>query len=255
EMLNRRLAILSKKEGAPFTRAETSVEEAFSLFRESSIEVHSRADQWGAALGVAEQELRRALKLGFRPDELKEAVADYRNELEQALRTAPTRRSEDLAGEIADSLVQREVFTSPEDDLALLGPVLDRVTPADCADALRDAWAAPGRYVYVSGNAAIAGDANAAIAAAYAASQAVAVEASGAEANAAWAYASFGAPGSVASRTHIDDLDFTEITFSNGVRLNLKKTDFEANTIHVAWRLGTGQLTEPASEPGLATFA
>jgi zinc protease len=254
EMLNRRLSVLSKKEGAPFTRAETGVEEAFSLYRESSIGVHCRADQWIAALGVAEQELRRALKLGFRQDELREAVADYRNELEQALKTASTRRSDELAGEIADSLVERQVFTSPADDLALLGPVLDKVTPSDCADALREAWAAPGRYVCISGNTVIAGDANAAIAAAYAASQTVPVGATGAQSNAAWAYTYFGAPGAVASRTHVGDLDFTEITFSNGVRLNLKKTNFEANTIHVAWRLGTGQLTEPASEPGLGTF-
>jgi hypothetical protein len=57
-----------------------------------------------------------------------------------------------------------------------------------------------------------------------------------------WAYGDFGPPGAVASRTHVDDLDITEVTFANGVRLNLKKTDFEANTIHVAARLGTGQL-------------
>jgi len=254
EMLNRRLSVLSKRDGAPFTRAETSVDEAFSLFRESSIEVHCRADQWRAGLGVAEQELRRALKLGFRPGELKEEVADYRNDLEQALKTAPTRRSDDLAGEIADSLVQREVFTSPADDLALLGPVLDKVTPADCVDALREAWASPARYVFVSGNTAIPGDANAAVAAAYAASQAVPVEATGADSNTTWAYTNFGPPGKVASRTQVSDLDFTEVTFSNGVRLNLKKTDFQANTIHVAWRIGTGQLTQPASEPGLGTF-
>ena len=147
------------------------------------------------------------------------------------------------------------MFTSPADDLALLGPVLDRVTPADCEAALRDAWAAPGRYVCVSGDAAVMGDAAAAVAAAYARSQAVAVRPTDAEASTAWAYSSFGAPGQVATRTHVDDLDFTEITFANGVRLNLKRTNFEANTIHVSCRLGTGQLTEPAAEPGLATFA
>ncbi|HXN35730.1 MAG TPA: insulinase family protein, partial [Opitutaceae bacterium] len=255
EMLNRRLSILARKEGAPFTRAEAGVEEAFRLYRESSIEVHCKADQWGAALGVAEQELRRALQFGFRPDELKEEVADYRNELEEAVKTASTRRSEELASEIAESLVDREVFTSPADDLALLGPVLDRVSPADCADALRDAWAAPGRCVVVSGNASIAGDANAAVAAAYAASTAVAVKPTDAEASKLWAYANFGPKGAVAARAHVDDLDFTEITFENGVRLNLKKTSFEANTIHVHCRLGTGELTQPEAEPGLGTFA
>ena len=40
-------------------------------------------------------------------------------------------------------------------------------------------------------------------------------------------YRDFGPPGAVASRTHVDDLDFTEVAFANGVRLNLKKTTFE----------------------------
>ena len=255
EMLNRRFSILAKKDGAPFTHAEASANEVFSLFRESAIQVHCRADQWTAAMGVAEQELRRALNFGFRPDELKEEVADMRNDLEQAVKTASTRRSDDLAGQIADSIVERQVFTSPADDLALLGPVLDKVTPKDCEDALRDAWSATGRYVYVSGNAVIAGDANAVIADTYSKSTEVEVKATDSEANVAWAYSKFGAPGAVASRRHIDDLDFTEVTFTNGVRLNLKKTDFEANTIHIGCRLGTGQLTEPSSEPGLGVFS
>ena len=71
-----------------------------------------------------------------------------------------------------------------------------------------------------------------------------------------WGYSDFGPAGAVASRTHVDDLDFTEVAFANGVRLNLKKTNFEKNAVRVAARLGTGQLTEPAAtEPGLSTFA
>ncbi len=256
EMINRRLSILSKKENAPFIRANASVDEPFNLYRESKISVNCKADQWAAALGVADQELRRALSFGFRPDEVREAVADFRSDLEQAQKSASTRRSDELAGDLAESFVDREVFTSPDDDLALYGPALGRVTPADCLAALRAAWSAPGRYVFVSGNAKIDGDANAAVAAAYGASQAVVVKPAAALAKVVWAYTDFGPPGAVASRTHIDDLDITEVSFANGVRLNLKKTDFEADTIHVSARLGDGQLTEPAAtEPGLSTFA
>ena len=72
----------------------------------------------------------------------------------------------------------------------------------------------------------------------------------------AWGYTDFGPPGAVASRTHVDDLDFTEVAFANGVRLNVKRTTFDRNSIRVAARLGTGQLTEPAAtQPGLSTFA
>jgi zinc protease len=254
EILNRRLSILSKKEKAPFIRARASVDEPFNLYREATVEVVCKADQWAAGIETGEEELRRALSFGFLPNELREAVADYRNDLVQAVKTSSTRRSDDVAGEIADSLVNREVFTSPADDLALLGPALDKVTPADCSAALKAAWSAPGRYVFVAGNAKIDGDANGAIAAAFARSLAAPVAPTVEDAAVSWAYGDFGPAGAVAARTHVDDLDITEITFANGVRLNLKKTDFEANSIHVAARLGTGQLTEPPTESGLAAF-
>jgi zinc protease len=75
EMVNRRLSILSKKENAPFIHGSTDVEESFNLYREADIEVGCRAENWQAALALADQELRRALAFGFRVDELKEAVS------------------------------------------------------------------------------------------------------------------------------------------------------------------------------------
>jgi zinc protease len=58
----------------------------------------------------------------------------------------------------------------------------------------------------------------------------------------------------VVKREHVDDLDVTLVTFANGVHLNLKKTDFEANTIRLSLRVGNGQLTEPKDKPGLAAY-
>jgi zinc protease len=255
DMLNHRLDILAKKENAPFTRASIAVEESFDLLRSADIEVSCKSEQWTAAMAVADQELRRALAFGFRPDELKEAVADFRNNVEQAVKSASTRRSDALAGDIAESLVERNVFTSPADDLALYGPALDKVSADQCAVALRSAWSSPGRYVFVAGNVKLIGDADAIVSGAYARAESTDVKPTDAQAAIAWGYGDFGPAGAVAAKSHVDDLDITQITFSNGVRLNLKKTDFEADTIHVASRLGTGQLTEPAAEPGLSTFS
>jgi zinc protease len=254
-MMNRRFSTLAKAENAPFSRATADVEEGFNFFREASVEVDCKGDQWAAALGVGEQALRRALQFGFAPDELAEAVADLRNELVQAAQTASTRRSDELAGEIAESLVDRDVFTSPAQDLALFGPALDRVSCAECAAALRTAWGAPGRSLFVTGNARIEGNAPAAITAAYARSQAVAVEPPRGRVSAAWAYTDFGPAGAVVSRRQVDDLGITLVTFANGVRLNVKRTDFEADTIHVALRVGSGELIEPPALPGLGNFA
>ena len=253
-IINRRLSELAKKENAPFSEGSADVGEAYNFYREASISLNCRADQWAAALGVADHEIRRALEHGFQPAELREVVASFRNNLEQAAKTAPTRRSEALAAEIVETVVERNVFTTPADDLALYGPALEHVTVDDCVKALRAAWGAPHRLVMVTGNAQIAGDDVAAIRAAYDKAHAEPVAAPEAINDAKWGYTDFGAPGKVEQRRHVDDLDITLVTFANGVRLNLKKTDFEANSIRLALRIGNGQLTEPRDKPGLSAY-
>jgi zinc protease len=281
-MINRRLSILAKQENAPFIGGRTGVQEGFDLFRQASIDLSCKADQWSAALSVADRELRRALEHGFQPAELREATANLLNDLEQAVKTAPTRRSPNLAHEIAEGLNQREVLTSPADDLALFKPVLEKITVADCLNGLREAWATGQCNLLVAGNAVIGAERPAApslatvasgaqreytvppfapdspealIAAAFEKSRATAVTAPAAETDLAWAYTHFGEPGQVTRREHLADLDLELITFANGIRLNLKKTPFQAGVVRLMARVGTGLLTEPPTQRGLSAFA
>ncbi|HEX2853566.1 MAG TPA: insulinase family protein [Opitutaceae bacterium] len=254
-MLNRRLSVLAKTEAAPFVSAFASVSESFHFMREASVNVECKPEQWAAALAVGEQELRRALEHGFQAEELKEVVANALNGLEQAVKTAPTRRSPNLADALAQTFLDREVFTTPSSDLLLYKPAFEKITPAACVAGLRESFAAPGRYVMVTGNVKIPGDAAAAIAATYEKSRATAVTPPAAETNAEWGYTSFGPPGRVLKRDHVEDLDLTLVTFVNGVRLNLKKTDFEAGRIRIAARVGYGSMSEPRTKRGLAALA
>ncbi len=254
-MLNRRFAILAKKENAPFIGARASTAEQYDIYRESSVDLTTKAGQWAAALAVGEQELRRALEHGFQPGELAEVRADYINSLEQSVKTAPTRRSPNLANSLVSGLIDDFVYTTPEDMLALFRPALEKVTVDDCLAALRAAWDADHRYLLVSGNSTISGDASAAIAAAYNESRAVPVEPPPAESAVAWGYTDFGPAGTVVKREHIEDLDITLVAFANGVRLNLKKTAFEAGIVRLTARVGNGAITEPADQRGLASLA
>jgi zinc protease len=253
-IISRRLGILAKKENAPFTNGSAGAGESYNFYRETALYLTCKAEQWEAALAVGDQELRRALQYGFQDAELKEVVARQINGLEQAVKTASTRHSDSLADEIAESLLERDVFTTPADDLALYKPAFEKITVADCLAALRAAWAPKHRIVMVTGNAKLGDAANAAIAAAYDRTTAAAVAAPEALADLKWAYTDFGPAGKVVKRERVEDLDLTLITFENGVRLNLKKTDFEANRIRINVRVGTGQLTEPKDQPGLATY-
>jgi zinc protease len=253
-MFNRRLTILSKKEGAPFIRGSMNIGEYYNFYRDAGIDVTCAPGQWQAALGVAEQELRKALGFGFTAAELHEAASNVENDLKQAAANAPTRRSEELAGEIIQTLVQRSVFTTPAEDLKLYGPALEQITPADCTNALRVSFGAPGRYVMVIGNARLDGDPVAAIVAAYDKARSVAVQPPLAVAQGKFAYTDFGPPGRLTEQTHVPDLDLAKAVFANGVRANVKKTDFETGRVHVRVRLGAGKLALPRDKPGLGFF-
>ncbi|MBI3884703.1 MAG: insulinase family protein [Opitutae bacterium] len=255
-MVNRRLAILAKQEGAPFLVGGIGAAEQYDFFRVGSVDLACKPEHWRAALAVGEQELRRALQFGFQPAELKEAVATLRNGLEQAVKTAPTRRSGQLAGELAGSVIDQSVFVHPATELALFGPVLDKVTVENCVAALRQLWPDNlGRRLWVTGNLKLDGAPEPQIVAAYEASRAVAVTPPAKVAEAAFAYTHFGPAGEVAKSETVADLGATLIEFKNGVRLNLKPTDFEAGRISVSVRVGGGKLTEPPAQVGLAFFA
>lgn len=254
-MLNRRLAILAKKEGAPFLSGMVGVTEQFDFFRNASIELNCRPDQWQDALRVAEQELRRALEHGFQPEELREATAEMLNNIEQSVRSASTRRSANLADDIASDLLDQAVSTHPLAEQAMYVPALQKVTPEDCAAALRATWnEAPGRKIFISGNVSISRPAQN-IVAVYQSSSRIPVDAPPKIEQAPFAYTDFGPAGEVVSEQALEDVGATLIQFKNGVRLNLKPTDFEANRIRISVRLGGGTLTMPLDQPGLALLA
>jgi len=256
QMLTRRLSILAKKEGAPFTSGYANASERYDFYRNTAVDLNCKPENWRGALAVAEQELRRALEFGFQPAELEEARASFLNNLEQNSRSASTRRSDELAGELVQCLLHDEVFTHPSTDLALYQPALEKVTLEDCQRAFREAWDVNQRYLFVAGNLDLSKESappEKVITGVYEASHAVALQPPEKIGNEAFAYTQFGPAGAVAQQEYVKDLDVHLLQFANGVRLDLKQTDFEANTIHVRIRLGTGRLTEPAAtEPGLA---
>ena len=254
-MVNQRLAELAKKEGAPFMQAHMSEGEAYGILRETTLSVYCKPEQWSAAVAVAEQELRCVLSFGFQEFELRAATANQRNALEQAIKTQRTRHSAGIAAQLIGTLQEDQVYTSSVDDLALIGPALGRLTPKDCIEALRSAWGMGGRSLFVTGNCSIAGDPLEAIRAAYAAAAQKTVEAPARQEVATWGYTDFGAPGKVVQRQRVEDLDITQLRFENGLRVNLKRTDFEAGQISVRVRVDGGSLLEPAGQAGLSTFA
>ena len=55
-----------------------------------------------------------------------------------------------------------------------------------------------------------------------------------------FAYTDFGEAGKIASDSRIDDLDIRTLSFENGVKLNIKSTDFEDNRVRYSFRIAGG---------------
>jgi zinc protease len=252
-MLNRRFEIGAKKPDAAFLAAESGHEDWMRYVESASVQTLAKPENWDRALMAAEQELRRAVQHGFTKAELAEAAANLATAAENAARQAPTRKSRELADELSRSVSEQEVFLHPDDAAAWVRAELATVTPELCHEALRRDWATDDIRIFITGNLQLE-NAPKQITETWNTSRAKEVAAPEESSDAAFAYTDFGAAGEVKERKEVEDLGITQLTFANGVRLNVRKTDFKKDVIELAASFGDGRLTLPKDKPGLALF-
>ena len=255
-MLGRRFTELTRGEDPPFTAA-TSLNVDYldaNLVEADCVEISCPPEDWERALSAGEQELRRALMYGFSETEFQQAASSFLAYLQDAAARADSRRAADVADALVRSLGTREVFTHPRDDLARFNELLAETTVDDCAAALRNAWSVDGLKILVQGNLVLE-DGERKIEEAFLKSSQTPVEPRADQQQPVWAYADFGPAGKVARQEEIADLDVTLLSYENNVRLNLKRTDWEADAIHITVNFGAGRLTANKELPGLLQFA
>lgn len=252
-MLGRRLEILARGKDSPILAASPSNGDFLRYVESTSLEITCKPENWAQALATGERELRRVLEHGFTAAEFAEAAANALNEAKQNARTAATRKHQDLANNYVKVLAAHQVFTDPGEDLKRTEEWLKGITPADCAAAFRKDWSLDDLRIFVGGKLKLDG-AEEKILAAWKKSRETKVEAPKEEAAATFAYTDFGAPGKVAQQKEVAGLKVTQVAFENGVRLNVKPTDFKKDSISVAVSFGAGQLLLPKDKPGLELF-
>lgn len=252
-ILNRRLGTIVSSGTSPLIQASASTSHAFDTVDRVSLLAASTPDNWRDAVGVIEQEVRRAVEHGFSQAELNEQLANFRTGQINAAESAETRSNTSLADSLWQSWRGESVFTTPQSSLERFESFVETITLEDVEDAFRASWTGVEPLVYVTGTEEL-DDGAAEVAALWTASQSVPVEANEEADDAGWAYEDFGPAGTIASRTEIDDLEFTQIVFENGVRLNVKSTDFSARRVSLNIQFGRGDL-EPTTAAVVGTVA
>jgi zinc protease len=253
-IIGRRFGILAKKEGSPISSGSAGRFQWFNTLEFGSLDVTPEEGKWQEAVAVMEQELRRALEHGFTTAELDEVKAHILNQAEQAVKRAPTRQSSSIAMGLVSSINSKRVFTHPTESLRLAKSALETLTLEKCHEALQSFWKDKDLTLTLTAKDKPE-NGEKLLLDLYKKSQAVVVDPPEKQETQSFAYTDFGKPGTVSSRKHIEDLDITQLALSNNVRVNLKRTDFQKNSISMLGRIGNGQLTQPLDKPSLEMFA
>ena len=258
-MVQNRLDALLGEPDMPFTDASVESGRYLGQFDYAEISADCDPQKWTDALTRIEQVLRQALAHGFSGAELDRVKKDFQSELDKALEQAGTRDSRDLARSIIRSVNTGRVFKSPAQEKDLLYDAVQAATPEAVAAAFRGNWPPDHRLVLVTGNAPIGDTTLAArdvIRNVYQTSRSVAVLRPIAGEAPKFPYlAPPTAGGVIVRREHAADNGVTRLAFANGVKLNLKPTDFKEGEVLATLIFGDGSSGQPLDKPGLAPLA
>jgi len=253
-MLNRRFARLVKEVGSAITSASASTDVLWNELEYGQISATAKDDDWKPVVGVVEQEMRKVIQHGFNEIELQEAVANLINSYSNRVKSAVTRQSSSLADSLARHVQSDGVFSTPKLDLEILQQGLKHVSVDSCHKAFTEFWDTEDLNLSLQSNTE-AERATTELTSLYQQSSATAVEPPKIKDAGQFAYTLAEKSGSITSERFIDDLEIEQLELSNGIRINLKKTDFEKNSILITARFGNGLLDLPKNLPGLQTLA
>jgi zinc protease len=248
-IFTRRLAKLVNAPGSSLLGASAGGGDWRDAALTSSITVAAKDGDWKAALDTAEQELRRATQYGFTASELKQQLSIAAAGARTAAEQANTRTSGGVANAIIKSIDEENFVTTPAWRFAYFNQVASGITLDGVNAEFRKLWKGSAPLIHVSDKQPLQ---TAALAGEYAASGKIALARPAEEAALAFAYDNFGAPGKVVEDKRINDLGIRTVRFANNVRLNIKKTDFEAGKVRFNVRMAGGQLAIPGDKAGLA---
>jgi zinc protease len=236
-----RLTRLSRKEDIPFLGAGPNFEPGFcDKYARVGYVISAKDGGWRAVLPVVEQAIRQSAQHGFTTAEMDEQLKRFDAAYANAVKSEPTTPSGAFAGELAGN--ETDVINSAAyRQLAWL-----QMRPFLSAEAVRQEFAywygkidRPQLFLSTRKGEQVE---NGQLLAAYNASRAMAVSPPAQRDTVRWAYTQFGPQGKVASDTRIDDLGIRTVRFENGVMLNIKSTDFEADRVRFTMRVDGGRM-------------
>ncbi|MCW5212759.1 insulinase family protein [Desulfobulbus sp. TB] len=256
-IMNNRLQQLLTQPKSPLTRAGFSNGIFLGRLDYTSIYARTSSEHWRQTLNTLSTALRQAQQFGFGKTEVTRAKSEILTQLKKAVQVADSRKSKSLVYQIIHTLNDNKVFLSPEQELALFAPALEKITLTEVNQAFQEMWQAR-RLVKVIGTNELQTTEKTSpediILKTLRTAEEAQVSAWEQGEKAIFPYLPLPKKtGKVASHISYKDIEAERYVFENGLILNFKKTNFEPNEVKVTAALGHGKLVE--TKPGLALLA
>ena len=254
-LFNTRLRQLEQEADSPLTKSRAMGGVFLQRHGYAALAARTEAGRWRQAMALLQTTLAQALRDGFSEQELQRGREEIQAQLEKAVQTAASRDSREIAQDIIRKLNDNEVLLSPSQDMAIFGPMLARMTVAEVNEALQQLWASPRRQVQVVGvvePSLVGGQGEEMVRQAFLAHAQQPVGRWVEAWRAPFPY--LPAPeraAEVVERVEHQEIGVATTVFQGGVRLNCKRTDFQANQVLMSIQFGRGRQEEPAAGIGL----
>jgi zinc protease len=248
-----RLQRKSRKEDIPFLDGGLGMTTRFcDKYAVPFLQFSGKDGSWQQLIPLAEQMVRQASEHGFTEQEVAEQLKRADAGRKNWAKESPTRASGSYANALAT--LEDDVIRSPEQNLLLWM----QMRPFMTAEAISTEFARwygqlDDPFIFLSTRKG-EGVGKQSLIDSYLKSRMVAVDPPVIRENQKWAYTDFGVSGAVVADKRIDDLGIRTIRFSNGVLLNLKKTDYEAERIRWSVQIDGGNLHFPKEKQYLGGF-
>lgn len=253
-MLNERLSQIRRDHAEIFGAAVAYNQDAGQLINENTLHIDTSTLMWQEAVATVVREWREAGELGFSPEEIANAARIFRRRYEYGIAAFPTEPSRNLADRLVGLTAEQRVYSSPTQWWEQTEPILASFTPAEAQRVFHTMWEPGSPRLFVAGNL-VSYYADKELANAYANGLKRTLNPPPRPQAAVLPYQPAEQPGKIRRRRHDAATDIELVEFANGVRLNLKHTDFNRNLVYLRARVGWGQQAEPLITPGLGLLA
>jgi zinc protease len=251
---NYRLQRLQEETKVPFARAGYNSGDIVNRIGYESLSAQVEAKHWQETLIYLEQILRQVILHGFRESEIERAKKEILAHLDARVLTADSEDSRKIAGRIINHLNNNRVYQSAEQEKSLYEPLTNAITSTEVNKEIQEKWRDNSTLVSVTGDVRLGSDGAAGIASIYRDSTREPVMATLNDSVHTFPYLQPSSQDNATLRkSSLEDIGVEKLVFSNGLIVNLKKTQFEENRIRVRANFGAGKQNEHI--PGMAMLA